>query len=274
MFIDQHEITGVRSTLEEERDNSSVEFQGYKNTQKMTAVKRTTMAFVLCATLGAVLKITLLPAVAASEPVPDSENFVVSNVASANEKESEPSWEFQRSSFSAEQIVSMVICGLCFSLISIPISMVYHRYLGERHNETGTEHDSSEIRMILQEGERLRLELMTMVALHKDQEDFRHAEYLKEMDSIKRMNKEEEKRYFELQNEVDSTKAMMKVQGVQVAQFQNAMEAAKNMISMDKKRCTKFWDDMNSMKKALERTLSIRKKETVRKSTSKPFKSR
>jgi hypothetical protein len=89
----------------------------------------------------------------------------------------------------------MVICGLCFSLISIPISLVYHRYLGDRHNETGTEQDSSEIRMVLQDGERLRLELMTMVALHKEQEDLRHAQCLKEMDSIK-MNTEEERRYF------------------------------------------------------------------------------
>jgi hypothetical protein len=67
---------------------------------------------------------------------------------------------------------------------------------------------------------------------------------------------------------------MMKVQGVQVAQFQNSMEAEKNMISMDKKRCTKFWDDTNSMKKALERSLSMRKKETVHKPASKQFKSR
>jgi hypothetical protein len=240
----------------------------------MTAVKRTTTAFVLCATLGTILRITLFPAVPASEPIPDSENFVVRNLASANKKESEPSWEFHRSSFSAEQIAWMIICGLFFSLISIPISLVYHRYLGDRYNETGTEQESSEIRMLLQEGEKLRLELMTMVALHKEQEDLRHAQCLKEMDSIKKMNTEEERRYIELQNEVDSTKAMMKVQGVQVAQFQNSMEAAKNMIIMDKKRCSKFWDDMNSMNKALERSLLMRKKEKVRKRGSRQFKSR
>jgi hypothetical protein len=233
----------------------------------MTAA-RTTITILICATLGTILKLTLFPAVPSfepipiSEPFPDFEDFVVDNLA--YEEEYEPSWDFQRSSFSAKQIVWMVVGGLYFSLISIPISLVYHMYLGDRHNETDTEQESSDIRMLLQEGERLRLELKTMVALEKQAESHRQAQFLKEIDSMRNMTKDEEKQCVEFQNEMDSMKLLMKVRTGRHTHFQNAMEAAKNMINMERKRCTKFWDDMNSMKMTLRRSLSMSQKETVR----------
>jgi hypothetical protein len=237
----------------------------------MSAAKSVTrIAFVLCATLGAIFKITLYPEDPSPEPILVCEPFSdFENIAVGNLAESEQSREFQRNSFSAEQIVWMVIGGLCFSLISIPISLVYHRYLGDRHNETGTEQESSEIRMILQEGEKLILELKTMVALEKQAEGHREVQFLKEMDSMKIMNKEEEKRYAEIQNELDSMKGLMNVQGAQLAQFETAMDIAKNMMNMERRRCTKFWDDVSSMKKNLDKSLSIRKKQTGRQPAAK-----
>jgi hypothetical protein len=235
----------------------------------MTAKSATRLVIILCGTVGAILKITSFSA-DPSEPILSSEQFSdFENIPTANIAASEQSWELQRNSFSSQQIVWMVIGGLCFSLISIPISLLYHRYIGDRHNLTGTEQESKEIRMILKEGEKLILELKTMLALEKQAENHRETQFLKEMDSMKVMTKEEEKRYGEIQNELDSMKGLMKVQGVQLTQFENSMDTAKNMMNVERRRCTKFWDDMSSMKKNLDKSLSVRKKLSGRQPTSK-----
>lgn len=235
----------------------------------MTAAN-TTLTIVLCATLGTILKQALFPADKSSEPIqisetfPDFEDFVVENLAPGYEEEYDQYWEFQHNSFSAKHIFWIVIGGLYFSLISIPISLVYHMYIGDIEYESGTEQDSSEIRMLLQEGERLRMELKTMVALEKQAENHRQAQFLKEMDSMRNMTKDEEKHCSEFQNEMDSMKLLMKVRTGRHTHFQNAMEAAKNMINIERKRCTKFWGDMNSMKRTLEGSLMAPQKETAR----------
>jgi hypothetical protein len=235
----------------------------------MTALEvSTAIVVVLCATLGIILKMTLFPSILSSEPLPDFDNFEFENLASAYEDEYEPSWEFQRSSFSADEIVRMIIRGLCFSLISIPISLVYKRCVRNRHNETGTEQESSEITMLLQEGERLRLELKTMVALGKQEGGDRQAQFPKEIESLMSMIREEEKQRAEFENEMDSMRVLMKIRTGRHVQFQNAMDAAKNMVKMERKRCTKFWNDINSMKSIMDGPLSTSKTETVRQPAS------
>jgi hypothetical protein len=231
----------------------------------MTALQKSTaIVIVLCASLGIIFKMALFPAVPSSDPFPNSKYLEVQNLASAYEEESTPSWEFERSSSSADQVVRMLLGGLYFSLISIPIFFIYKGCVRNRHNETGTEQESSEIRMLLQEGERLIQELKTMSALMKHAESHPEAEFPEEMDSMRNIAKEEERGYVEMKEELDSMKALMTVQSEHLAQFQNVMDAARNMINMEKKSCTQFWEDINSMKNILDKSLSIRKKEAVR----------
>jgi hypothetical protein len=229
----------------------------------------TAIVVVLCATLGMILKLTLFTSVPSSEPLPDFDNFEFENLASAYEDGYEPSWKFPRSSFLVDEIVRMIIRVLFFSLFSIPISLVCARYAGERHSETGTDQESSEIRMLLQEGERLRQELKTMVALGKQAEGHRQAQFPKEIEALRSMIREERKQRAEFKNEMDSMRVLMKIRAGRHVQFLNAMDAAKNMIKMERKRCTNFWDDINSMTSVLDVPLS-----TSRQPASRELKSR
>jgi hypothetical protein len=94
------------------------------------------------------------------------------------------------------------------------------------HREGGTKEKLSQLRMSLQEGNRLMPERKTTLALVKDEEDKRHAEF---------------------QNEMDSLKKLIKVQGQWHALFQYAMDSVKNTMKMENKCHTKFWDEMDSM---------------------------
>jgi hypothetical protein len=226
-----------------------------------------TKAIIIIALFGAftpIFKITS-PPFPSSNPIQTPEPVMesvpsVGNLPSENEEELELFLDIQRRSPSTDQIIWIVIGGLCSSLIVIPISFLYHRYLRDWRNEGGTkhEHDLSQIRMLSQEGERLSVELKSMQVLWKEEENYRHVEFLKVMNLMMNMIKEEEKCCAEVQNDVDSTKSLMTVWSGQLVQFQNSLDAARNIINMERKRRSAFWDEMNTMKTTLDTTLSLR----------------
>jgi hypothetical protein len=105
----------------------------------------------------------------------------------------------------------------------------------------------AQLRMLLQEDKRLMPERKTMLTLVKDEEDHLFAQFLNEVDLMKKMMKMKDKRHAEFQNDMDSLKMLIKVQGQQHAQFQNAMDLVKNTMKMENKCRTKFRDEMDSM---------------------------
>jgi DNA gyrase/topoisomerase IV subunit A len=155
-------------------------------------------------------------------------------------------------------LVMFLLCGglaVCWmatgvlysSLISIFIFLIYRRCIGDWCNVSGAGQELSQFRTLLQETHRLRLELQQMLALEREEEENRHEQILKEINSMKSMLKEEEKRCSEFQREINAMKSQMRVQGGEHAQFQNAIDAATNMMNIEKKRYAKFSDEINSM---------------------------
>jgi hypothetical protein len=78
----------------------------------------------------------------------------------------------------------------------------------------------SQIRMWLEEGEKLRLETETRLASIEEDEDHHHAQFLKEMDSVRRVLVAEGKGYAEL----DPLAMFMKAEGRRSAEMQNEMD--------------------------------------------------
>jgi hypothetical protein len=189
----------------------------------MRGMRTTLAAFVLLGCFGPILRETISPPcssfhlvpspepipepqpILVSEPTPDSEEIAVGNLASANEKESAPSWQFQRRCSLAEEIFWVVIGGLCWRFILLTISRVYDTYTRIRgwHGEGDTEQRLS------QNG----TELKAMLALEQKEKDHHHEQFLEEMDSIRKMMKEEKCISVEFQNEINSTKMLLKDQG-------------------------------------------------------------
>jgi hypothetical protein len=146
----------------------------------------------------------------------------------------------------------MVTDILYSSLMYIFIYLIYQIYVRDWCNGGGIWQELTQFRKLLHETHRLRLELKDMLALEKEEEETRHAQILKEMNSMKKIMKEEEKRCSEFQNEINFMKNLMKYQGGEHAQFQNAIDAATNMMNKEKKRYAKFSDEIYSMNEQLD----------------------
>lgn len=153
----------------------------------------------------------------------------------------------------------MVTDILYSSLMYIFIYLIYQSYVRDWCKGSGIWRELSQFRKLLQETQRLRLELKNMLASEKEEEETRHAQILKEMNSMKKVMKEEEKRCSEFQNEIHFMKNLMKYQGGEHAQFQNAIDAATHMICKEKKRYAKFSAEIESLNEQLEATPLIQK---------------
>jgi hypothetical protein len=206
----------------------------------MTGTRTILATFVLFGSFGTLLRETLFPPfpsfdlvpapepiqesepILASEPISDREEIIVVNLNSANEEESESSREFQRRSLSADQIRRIVIGGLCCRLMLLTISWIYHRCVRGWHGESDRQKKMSQSAM-LHDIDNVRTEMRNMLALEKEEKDHYHAEFLKEMDSMRKVMKEEKNISAKFQNEINSKKILMKNQGYS----KNAIDAAK-----------------------------------------------
>jgi hypothetical protein len=222
----------------------STEFEGQKNEQQMRVQTIRSVTWILSACLAGILKEMLFPPVPPSklipapkaipkpnpflapeatpvqeaiwetksipnpEPTSHSEGIAVLTLASANEEQSVPSWESQGRNLPADyQISWTVIVGLCCS-INILTVLVYRKHLrGEIKQQM------SQIRMWLEEEDKLRLETEAMLASIKENENHHHAQFLKEMVSMRRILEAEGKRSAGLQNETDPLAMCMKGEG-------------------------------------------------------------
>jgi hypothetical protein len=135
--------------------------------------------------------------------------------------------------------------------------IIYYKYLRGWHRGDEREQKLSQLRMLVKEGNSFMLELRATLALVKDAEAHRHAQFQNVMDSVRKMMMERDERCAEVQNDMDSMKMLMKVEDERRAQFQNAMDSTRNMMSMENKRRGKFRDEMDSLKKMMERTTSM-----------------
>jgi hypothetical protein len=75
----------------------------------------------------------------------------------------------------------------------------------------------------LHDVDNLKIELKTKLALEKKEKDHYHAEFLREMDCMRKAIKEEKNISAKFQNEINSTKILMKGRGCSM----NAIDAAK-----------------------------------------------
>jgi hypothetical protein len=206
---------------------------------------------------------------------PDSEAILDGSFASANEEQLAPSWESQRrSSPKDHQISWAVIVGLCCSINVLTVLLYLKRVRGE-NRESETKQQLSEIRMWLEEGDELRQETETRLGAMKEDEDHRHAQFQREMDSMRRVRKvegevyaeldplamyvkAEGKRSVELQNEADPLAMSMKPEGKDSSKFQNEMDPLAMSLNAEVKRSVelKKVDPLVMFKKA-ERKRSV-----------------
>jgi hypothetical protein len=210
-----------------------------------------------------------------SESVSDSENVPVATVASAEEMESAPSWKFERRSLPTDdQNLRAVLDSLSSSLIYILTSLlmeylIRHIYRRCWRRKSGSEQMFSYLRMLLHKSTGLMSECKIELNLVKVEEDHRFAQFLKEVQSMKRIMKVRDKHFAEFQNEMNSVKMLIKFQGQKRAEFQNAMDSTKNMMKRENKCNVKFRDEIESMKMAMERKSLIPVKRTAHHSASK-----
>jgi hypothetical protein len=239
----------------------------------MTVTRTKALAIVaFIGTLGAIVKITFPSSepIPTPQPTPDSEFIAVENRPSAIEEQFVPPWEYQSISLSADYSLWMVIGGLCSSLIGIITWFIYRRYLRrDWRMESDPKHELSQITMMMHEGDRLRRELEILQASRKEEEDRRHAQFLKHMNSMRVMMEEEQRRSADFQNDIDSIKSLMQVRSGEHTHCQNTLDAGSNVIKMETGRWNKLWDEINRMKTTLDTSLSTATKDKVPRPASK-----
>jgi hypothetical protein len=162
-----------------------------------------------------------------------------------------PFWNFFQLSLSADHILWMAIGGLCSSLIGIIIRFIYDRYLRDWHIESASKHQLSQIRTMVQQGDRLRRELETSQTSRTEEEGRRHLQIMQEMNSMRGLMKKEQRRSAKFQNDLDSIKSLLKVRSGEHARCKNALDAASNAVRTETGRCNKLWNEINSMKTTL-----------------------
>jgi hypothetical protein len=235
----------------------------------MLKVTMISVAIALCLFFGEILEKSSFPPILApspipaTEPIPDFNKIAVETLARANEKKSTPPWEFLRSSLPEdEQNFWTFLRPLGYRLITTLISLMIHyfaycKYRGGWQREDEAKQKLSHLRMLVQECDSSMLELTTTLALVKDAEDHRHAQFQNVMDSVRKMTNVNDKIYVEFHKDMYSKKQLMKVEDERRAQFLSAVELMKSTLNREKIRRAKFRNEMDSVKMKMERTPSM-----------------
>jgi hypothetical protein len=175
----------------------------------------------------AVCRAGFFPSIPAFWPVPLSENIPVQSHITTSKMESVPCWEFQCKNSPEDQqnfreILAYLFCSLISFLISFMVYHLYYRNLRQGwYREDETKQELSQLKMLLQKGESLILEVRGTVMFMEEMEDRLHSQFQNQTDSIKKMMQMVDENHLQLQNEMNQKKTIMNIEDECLAEFQN-----------------------------------------------------